>query len=53
MRNRRCVIFFAALIVVVALFAALGYRYWYQPTFDFLAGRCHGDRLARPCSRPG
>ncbi len=35
MRNQRRVIFFAGLIVVLALFAALGYRYWYQPTFDF------------------
>ncbi len=35
MRNQRRVIFFAGLIVFLALLAALGYRYWYQPTYDF------------------
>ena len=36
MRNQRRVIFISGLIVVLGLLAGLGYRYWYQPTYDFL-----------------
>lgn len=35
MRNQRRVFFFAGLIIFLGLLAALGYRYWYQPTYDF------------------
>jgi len=36
MQNKRQIIFMAGLTVILGLVAALGYRYWYQPTFDFL-----------------
>ena len=36
MRNQRRLISISGLIVVVGLLAGLGYRYWYQPTFDFM-----------------
>jgi multidrug resistance efflux pump len=32
----RRIIFIVVLLVIVGLLAALGYRYWYQPTYDFL-----------------
>lgn len=35
MRNQRRVILFALLIVVLGIIAFLGYRYWYQPTYEF------------------
>lgn len=35
MSIQRRVIIICVLIVVVGLLAALGYRYWYQPTYDF------------------
>lgn len=35
MPNQRRVIFIAALIVILGILAALGYRYWYQPTYDY------------------
>ncbi len=35
MRNQRRVFFFAGLIIFLGVLAALGYRYWYQPTYDF------------------
>ncbi len=35
MRIQRRTIFISILIVVVGLFAALGFRYWYQPTYDY------------------
>jgi multidrug resistance efflux pump len=35
-RSSRRVIGISILIVVIGLFAALGYRYWYQPTYDFV-----------------
>ncbi len=35
MRNQRRVFFFAGLIIFLGLLAALGYRYWYQPTYDY------------------
>jgi len=35
MPNQRRVMLIAILIVVLGLLAALGYRYWYQPTYDF------------------
>jgi multidrug resistance efflux pump len=36
MPNQRRIVFIAGLIVVLGLFAELGYRYWYQPTYDFV-----------------
>ena len=35
-RSSRRVIGIAVLIVVLGLFAGLGFRYWYQPTYDFV-----------------
>jgi multidrug resistance efflux pump len=35
-RSKRRVITIAIAIVVLSLAAALGYRYWYQPTYDFV-----------------
>ncbi len=35
MTNRRRIIFIAVLIVVLGLLAALGYNYWYQPTYTY------------------
>jgi multidrug resistance efflux pump len=35
MKNQRRVPFLAGLVVVLALVAASGYRFWYQPTYDF------------------
>ena len=36
MQNKRRVILISVLIVVLGLVAVLGYRYWYQPTYDFV-----------------
>lgn len=36
MPNTRRVILWSGLIVGLGLVAALGYRYWYQPTYDFV-----------------
>ncbi len=36
MPNNRRIIFWAGLIVGFGLLAALGYRFWYQPTYDFV-----------------
>ncbi len=35
-RSSRRVIGISILIIVIGLFAALGFRYWYQPTYDFV-----------------
>jgi multidrug resistance efflux pump len=35
MRTQRRVIFIAGLIIFLGAMLALGYRYWYQPTYDF------------------
>jgi multidrug resistance efflux pump len=35
MPNRRRIIFIAVLIIVLGLLAALGYVYWYQPTYTY------------------
>jgi len=35
MPNTRRVIFIFVLIIVLGFLAALGYRYWYQPAYDF------------------
>jgi multidrug resistance efflux pump len=35
MPNKRRMIFIAVLVVVLGFLATLGYRYWYQPTYDF------------------
>ncbi len=35
MANRRRIIFIAVLVIVLALIAVLGYKYWYQPTYAF------------------
>jgi multidrug resistance efflux pump len=35
MRTQRRIIFFAGLIIFLSAMLALGYRYWYQPTYDF------------------
>jgi multidrug resistance efflux pump len=36
MQNKRRVILISVLIVVLGILAVLGYRYWYQPTYDFV-----------------
>ncbi|MDE3088352.1 MAG: efflux RND transporter periplasmic adaptor subunit [Chloroflexota bacterium] len=35
MPNRRRIVFIAVFIVVLGLLAALGYNYWYQPTYAY------------------
>ncbi len=35
MPNRRRIVFIAVIIVVLGLLAALGYGYWYQPTYAY------------------
>ena len=36
MQNKRRVILIFVLIVVLGILAALGYRFWYQPAYDFV-----------------
>ncbi|HEX7593429.1 MAG TPA: hypothetical protein VF429_04585, partial [Anaerolineae bacterium] len=35
MANRRRIVFIAVIIIVLGLLAALGYVYWYQPTYAY------------------
>ncbi len=37
MRKQRRVILFASLVVVLVAIAVLGYRFWYQPTYEFFS----------------
>ncbi|MCL4395607.1 MAG: efflux RND transporter periplasmic adaptor subunit [Chloroflexi bacterium] len=37
MKNIRSILPLALIVVAIALLAALGYRYWYQPTYDWFS----------------
>ncbi len=55
MQSNRRVIGIAILLVVISAFAVLGFRYWYQPTYDFVEvtdAQVSGDltRVAAPAS---
>jgi multidrug resistance efflux pump len=55
MQSNRRVIGIAILLVVISAFAVLGFRYWYQPTYDFVEvtdAQVTGDltRVAAPAS---
>lgn len=55
MQSNRRVIGIAILLIVISAFAVLGFRYWYQPTYDFVEvtdAQVSGDltRVAAPAS---
>jgi multidrug resistance efflux pump len=55
MQSNRRVIGIAILLIILSAFAVLGFRYWYQPTYDFVEvtdAQVTGDltRVAAPAS---